>query len=119
MFTVTSTASQEILAAAARSDAAGMALRVAARREPDGTITYGMGFDEPREGDMPLQIRGVDLVIAPPSQPMLQGVVLDFVEIEPGHFNFIFNPEPVDAAEGAADKPAKACGNGGCNGCAT
>ena len=120
MFTVTSTASQEILAAAARSDAAGMALRVAARQVADGSVESGMGIDEPREGDMPLQIRGVDLVIAPPSQPMLQGVVLDFVEIEPGHFNFIFNPEAADAGDAApADRPAKACGNGGCNGCAS
>ena len=120
MFSVTPTASQEILAAAARSDAAGMALRVAARQVADGSIEYGMGFDEPREGDMPLQIRGVDLVIAPPSQPMLDGVVLDFVEIAPGRFNFIFNPEAADAAEAAADKPAKkACGSGGCSGCAS
>ena len=112
MFSMTSTASQEILVAAARSDAAGMALRVAARRERDGTITFGMGFDEPREGDMPLQVQGVNLVIAPPSQPMLEDIVLDFVELEPGQFSFIFTPE----AE-AAEKPAKACGNGGCNGC--
>jgi len=112
MFSMTSTASQEILVAAARSDAAGMALRVAARRERDGTITFGMGFDEPREGDMPLQVQGVNLVIAPPSQPMLEHIVLDFVELEPGQFSFIFTPE----AE-AAEKPAKACGNGGCNGC--
>jgi iron-sulfur cluster assembly protein len=112
VFSVTSTASQEILAAASRGDAADMALRVAARQAPDGSIEYGMGFDEPREGDMPLQVQGVNVVIAPPSQPLLQGIVLDFVELEPGQFNFIFAPE----AE-LADKPAKACGNGGCSGC--
>jgi len=117
MLSLSSTAAAQIRKSAAESGARELALRVAARREPDGTITYGMGFDEPREGDMPLQIQGVDLVIAPPSQPMLQGIVLDFVEIEPGTFNFIFSPEAADAA--GADKPAKACGNGGCNGCAT
>ncbi len=115
MFSVTPTASQEILAAAARSDAAGLALRVAARQVADGSIEYGMGFDEPREGDMPLQVLGVNLLIAPPSQPMLEGVVLDFVEIEPGSFNFIF----ADQEAAGADTPAKACGNGGCNGCST
>jgi iron-sulfur cluster assembly protein len=113
MFSLTPTASREILAAVARSDATGMALRVAARRSADGSIEYGMGFDEPREGDMPLQVFGVDLVIAPPSQPMLEDIVLDFVELEPGQFNFIFRPESE-----AADRPAKACGNGGCTGCA-
>jgi iron-sulfur cluster assembly protein len=112
VFSVTPTASQEILAAASRSDAAGMALRVAARQVADGSIEYGMGFDEPREGDLPLQLHGVDVLIAPPSQPMLDGVVLDFVEIEPGNFNFIFVPE-----DAAAEPPAKACGSGGCSGC--
>ena len=117
MLSLTASAASQILSAASQAGDAQWALRVAARREGDGTVTYGMGFDEPREGDMPLQIQGVDLVIAPPSQPMLQGIVLDFVEIEPGTFNFIFSPEAADAA--GADKPAKACGNGGCNGCAT
>ncbi len=115
MFNVTTAAAQEILAAAARSDAAGLALRVAARQVADGSIEYGMGFDEPREGDMPLQVQGVNLLIAPPSQPTLEDVVLDFVEIEPGQFNFIF----ADQETVGTDKAAKACGNGGCNGCAT
>jgi iron-sulfur cluster assembly protein len=91
-----------------------MALRVAARQGADGAVEYGMGFDEPREGDMPLQLHGVDLLIAPPSQPMLEGVVLDFVEIEPGSFDFIFMPE-----DAAPERPAKACGSGGCSGCST
>lgn len=112
MFSVTTTASREILAATARSHADGMALRVAALREADGSVRYGMGFDEPREGDMPLQVQGVNVVIAPPSQPMLEGIVLDFVELEPGRFEFIFVPESE-----ASEKPAKACGNGGCSGC--
>ena len=110
MFSVTPSASQEIQAAAARSDAAGLALRVAARRGADGALQYGMGFDEPREGDMPLQLHGVDVLIAPPSQPLLQATVLDFVEVEPGSFNFVFLPE--DAVPAPPAK--KACGSGGC-----
>jgi iron-sulfur cluster assembly protein len=116
MLSLTSSAASQILRAAADADGADWALRVAARRESDGSITYGMGFDEPREGDMPLQVQGVNIVIAPPSQPMLDGIVLDFVELEPGQFNFIFAVE-AEAAE-AAEKPATACGNGGCSGCA-
>ena len=38
MFTVTPSAAQEILAAGARSNADGLALRVAARRIADGSI---------------------------------------------------------------------------------
>ena len=120
MLSLTTAAAAQICRSATGAGSADWALRVAARREGDGTITFGMGFDEPREGDMPLQLQGVNLVIAPPSQPMLAGIVLDFVELEPGRFNFIFTPE----AE-AAEKPAKACGSGsgsgsgsgGCNGC--
>ena len=114
MFSVTTSAANEIQGAAARSNAADMALRVAARQTADGSVEYGMGFDEPREGDMPLQVLGVNVVIAPSSQPMLDGIVLDFVEIEPGSFNFIFATEVT-----ASERPAKACGNGGCNGCST
>ena len=114
MLSLTPAAATQIRHSAAGAGSADWALRVAARRERDGTITFGMGFDEPREGDMPLQLQGVNLVIAPPSQPMLDDIVLDFVELEPGQFNFIFTPE----AE-AAEQPAKACGNGGCNGCST
>jgi iron-sulfur cluster assembly protein len=113
MLSLTPSAATQIRHAAAGAGSAEWALRVAAKRESDGSITFGMGFDEPREGDMPLQVQGVNLVIAPPSQPMLEDIVLDFVELEPGQFNFIFTPEGE-----AADKPAKACGNGGCNGCA-
>ena len=59
MFTLTSAAAAEILAAMPRSGADGLALRVAARLENDGSLAFGMGFDEPREGDMPLEIEGV------------------------------------------------------------
>jgi hypothetical protein len=57
MFNVTAAAAQEILAAATRSDAQGMALRVAARQVADGSIEYGMGFDEAREDDEPRAVR--------------------------------------------------------------
>ncbi len=84
MLTLTPEAASQIREAAARSGAAEAALRVAARRETDGSIVYGMGFDEPREGDMPLDVDGIQLLIAPPSQALLQATRLDFVELEPG-----------------------------------
>jgi len=112
MLTLTPEAASQIREAAARSGAADAALRVAARRETDGSIVYGMGFDEPREGDMPLEVEGVQLLIAPPSQALLQMTRLDFVELEPGQFNFIF------IAGDAPDEPARnGCGSGGCTSC--
>lgn len=111
MFNVTSAAAQEILAAAARSDALGMALRVAARQVADGSIEYGMGFDEAREDDEPVQFGALTVLVGLPSKPLLEGTELDYVEIEPGRFDFIFAPPQAKAA------PRGACGSGGCAGC--
>ncbi len=113
MFSMTRNATEQILAAAERSNAAGMALRVAARQEADGSIGYGMGFDEQREEDVPLEFGGLMVLIAPPSQPLLQDTVLDFVELEPGEFNFVF----AEAESAPPEAPARSCGSGGCNKC--
>ncbi len=121
MLTLTPSAAQEILAAAARSNAAGLALRVAARQIADGSIEYGMGFDEERDDDEPAEFNGLKVVVASPSLPLLEDTVLDFVEIEPGRHDFIFVPPPEPAAmtTGCATAAPKAsgggCGNGGCS----
>ncbi len=124
MLTLTPSAAQEILAAAARSNAAGMALRVAARQVADGSIEYGMGFDEERDDDAPAQFGGLKVVVASPSLPLLEETVLDFVEIEPGRHDFIFIPpaEPVSAGGATPTRQSSGgCGNGGCasGGCAS
>ena len=111
MFNVTSAAAQEILAAAARSDAQGMALRVAARQVADGSIEYGMGFDEAREDDQPAQFGALTVLVGSPSKPLLEGTVLDYVEIEPGRFDFIFAPPQPQAP------PRGGCGSGACGNC--
>jgi iron-sulfur cluster assembly protein len=107
MMRVTAAAVRQVLAAAQASDAAGLALRVAARRLPDGSVDYALGFDEPRQGDLAVEQEGVDLLIGPPSQALLEGTTLDFVEYEPGQFRFILI---------SADEPPGAEG-GGCGGC--
>ena len=111
-FSLTKEAAAQIRQAAA-DDAADWSLRIAARRHDDGSMQYGMGFDEPREGDLPLELEGVRLLIGPPSQPLLQGTQLHYAELEPGRFDFIFI---ADAA--AATEPTSAgCGHGGCSSC--
>ena len=122
MLSLTPAAAQEILAAAARSDAAGLALRVAARQIADGSIEYGMGFDDPRDDDEPAEFGGLKVVVGSPSRPLLEDTVLDFVEIEPGRHDFIFIPPPEPVSSGratAAPKASGGCGNGGNGGCAT
>jgi iron-sulfur cluster assembly protein len=120
MFTITSAAATEILAAAVRSDAAGMALRVAARRAADGSIEYGMGFDEQRDDDEPRSFDGLTVLVGSPSQPLLADTVLDYVELEPGQHGFVFIPPPEPAPAGCSNSAPKAgggCGGGRCAGC--
>ena len=113
MFLLSAAAAAEIRATAPRSGAEGLALRVAARLDDDGALAFGMGFDEQRECDLPLEIDGVQLLIGQPSQPLLDGTVLDFVEIEPGQHGFVLAPQetPDDTPRGGG------CGSGGCSGC--
>jgi iron-sulfur cluster assembly protein len=91
--TLTAAAAQQIHAAAEASDAKGLALRIAARRDADGTIDYQMGFDNARKGDVALESAGIDLVVGDTDAELLDGMTLDYVEYEPGDFRFIFiNP---------------------------
>jgi iron-sulfur cluster assembly protein len=123
MLTLTPAAAQEILSAAQRSNAAGMALRVAARQAADGSIEYGMGFDEERDDDVPAEFGALKVLVGSPSRPLLDATVLDFVEIEPGRHDFVFIPldEPFASASGCASTAPKepgTCGSGGCGRCA-
>jgi iron-sulfur cluster assembly protein len=114
MFMLSPAAAAEIRAAMPRSGAEGLALRVAARVETGGEMAFGMGFDEQREGDLPLEIDGVQLLIAQPSQGLLDDALLDFVEVAPGRHDFVCVAQAEDSPDPA---PAKACGSGGCSGC--
>jgi iron-sulfur cluster assembly protein len=114
MFTLTSAAAQQIQQAANDSGAQEMALRVAARLEPDGSLQYGMGFDDPKEEDLKLYLDGVPVVISGESQELLDATVLDYVELTPGEFNFIFSQtEPFQCASNQAT--AGGCGSGACS----
>ncbi len=99
MITVTPRAAEEILKSA---DGAG--LRLAARLDDKGVIEYGMGFDDTAEGDTKVAANGVTLLISPGSIELLTGATLDYVEINPGEWRFIFvNPnDPSHKAPRAA-----------------
>jgi iron-sulfur cluster assembly protein len=119
MLTVTPAAAEQIRIAARNSDCVGMALRVAARQVSDGSIEYGMGFDEACSGDEVRDCEGVTVVVAAISRPLLHDTVLDWVELEPGDFRFIFVPpqgapgeqppgaEPACGGAGSADHSAR------------
>jgi len=120
MFTLTTTAAQQIQQAAASSGAQEMALRIAAKIDPDGSKQYGMGFDDPTEEDMKLDLKGVAVVIAGESQVLLADTVLDYVELNPGEFNFIFI-DARDFQDEVEPAPSGGCGSGACatGGCAS
>lgn len=113
MLTVSEAAVREILSAAARSQADGLALRVAAKRLADGSISFGMGFDEVREEDEATEQHGLQVLVGAPSRALLAGMRLDHAEVEPGRHEFVF----VAADEAEAPAPAAGCGSGGCSRC--
>lgn len=117
MITVTPQAATQIRIAARESGSEDLGLRVAAQRLSDGSINYGMGFDGERDNDECVESEGLTLLIAPQSRELLDTVTLDYVELEPGDFRFIFiNPaEQGDAPSGGARPDSGSCGSGcGC-----
>ena len=99
MISITPAAAERIRQAVAAAAAETPLLRVAVRQLADGTLDYGMGFDHERPGDAFVEIDGIMVVVAPPSRELIEGTRIDFVEIEPGEFRFIF------AAPGAPGTP--------------
>jgi iron-sulfur cluster assembly protein len=86
MITVTPPAAAQIL-----QSAGGAGLRLAARLDAKGVVEYGMGFDERVEGDEQVVSNGVTVLVSPGSVELLTGATLDFVEINPGEWRFIFS----------------------------
>jgi iron-sulfur cluster assembly protein len=94
MFKLTAAAAEQVFRAAHQGGAEGMSLRLAAARQPDGGIDYRMGFDELTEDDIRMTCEGVEVIMTPEQVPLLDQAIMDYVEIEPGQFHFIFlNPK--------------------------
>ena len=97
MFKVTAAAAEQVLSAAKQAGTEGLSLRLAAQQRPDGSIDYRMGFDDASEDDIQLTSEGIDIVMAPEHVPLLDDATMDYVEIEPGQYHFIFlNPKDAD-----------------------
>ena len=104
MFKVTPQAAQQVRVAAEQGGTAGMALRLAAQKRPDGSIDYRMGFDEATEDDIRFSSEGVQIVMAPEFVPLLDAATLDFVELDSGDAQFIFrNPNDANYAPPSDD----------------
>ena len=107
MITITQEAAAQIRKSAEQTNTQGMYLRLAARQDENGSLLYGMGFDDDKgEEDTHVTVDGIDILISSSCKQLLAGATLDFVEINPGEHQFIFvNPnDPTHTAPGA--KPA-------------
>jgi iron-sulfur cluster assembly protein len=112
MFSLTPSAAEQI-SRAAEEQSDSPALRVAAKLDSDGELVFGMGFDDERDDDLVVETIGVKVLIAPPSQPLLDQAALDFVEVNPGEFQFIFLNAQAPGSCGSAGLS----GSGGCGSC--
>ena len=93
MMTLTPEAAQQIRDSAKQGNMQGMPLRVAVTRMENGEFHYALGFDDTsREGDNSFQSEGIDIVVAPQSMDMLNGTVIDFVEIDGKKEVIFINP---------------------------
>lgn len=93
MITVTPAAAAQIKISAEQSKTEGMPLRIAATRNEDDSIHYGMGFDDSKEDDITIDAGDVEIVVSASSAKLLENSTIDFVEIEPEKHQFIFlNP---------------------------
>jgi iron-sulfur cluster assembly protein len=113
VFQVSSTAAEQIRNAAEAQDD-DPTLRIAAKTDDDGQLVYGMGFDEERENDIVIECEGVTLLVSPRSHELLDEAMLDFVELRPGEFQFVFiNPKEGNCSGNTGPSTCGSCG-GGC-----
>ena len=93
MIEITPEAAAQIKLSMQEGQTDGLTLRIAATRNDDNSIHYGMGFDEPKESDISINSSGIDVIISPISSDLLKDTKLDYVELEAGKYQFIFlNP---------------------------
>lgn len=118
MITLTPEAKKQILASAEQSGLKEAVLRLAAKKNPDGTMEYGMGFDEANDDDLSFNFKEVTVVFAGEYGPLLNGTTIDYVEIEPGQKHFIFmNPNDANYTPPGSDNSGGGCSSGGCSSC--
>lgn len=115
MITLTEKAIEQVKTAAEESQAAGLALRLAAKKKADGSMEYGMGFDEAKDDDLMFRFGDVEVVFGGEYGPLLNGTTIDFVELEPGSWHFIFmNPNDANYQPPGSESGGS---TGGCSTC--
>ena len=93
MITITKKAAEEISLSTHNPETQGLIIRFAADQTDEG-FQYLMGFDERHDGDIHLESNGVEYLLAYEQKVLLEGMVVDFDQIEAGQdYSFVFmNP---------------------------
>ena len=102
MFTLSPAAAEQIKESAKQNQSEGLSLRIAAKKNVDGSIHYGVGFEETsKEEDLAFKSHDITIVIAPQSIALLNGTEMDYVKMDNNEMQFIFkNPnDPSYTAE--------------------
>lgn len=92
--TLTENAAKQVKESAAQSNILDTPLRFAVEKLDSGQFRYAMGFDDANtDGDLRYQSNDIDIVVAPDSIGLLDGTVMDYVELDNGEKQFVFlNP---------------------------
>ena len=98
MIKLSANAARQIQYSAEQTSMQGIPLRIAVKKQADGSLHYAMGFDEQRlPGDEFVNTEEISLVISVQSKALAQQMIIDYVELEPGKYEFIFlNPNDPD-----------------------
>jgi len=93
MISLTPEAAEHIRESATKGNMADMPLRVAVTRREDGSFHYALGFDDiNRQDDHKFESEGIEIVVAPPSMDMLNGTIIDYVDIDGSKEIIFINP---------------------------
>ena len=114
MITITAAAAEQIQTSLNGDDSEELKLRIAAKKASDGSFEYAMGLViDVNDSDISTEINGIPLVMEESNRPLLEGMVIDFVELEEGQpKSFIFlnpnDPNYVPPTDGSLENvPAK------------
>jgi len=94
MIKLTDAAAEQIKQNLNKDNIGTMPLRFAIKKDKNENFQYLMGFDDNNSPmDNTYNVNGVDIIIAMDSKPLLEGMTVDYVELEKGEMTFIFqNP---------------------------
>ena len=109
MISITKRAAEEIGLSNMNPETQGLLLRFAIDQTDEG-FQYLMGFDERTQADVHLESNGIEYVCAYAQKPLLEGMVVDYDEIdaETGYGFIFMNPnDPSYEPPAEVDSPDK------------